>query len=761
MFNSTNGNQNNSYRDYMISKKLVRIGIMMLFIVSLTSWSASAQHQATIIGADGFEVSSTHGGSIHPDDSTALLAYYESMQGQHWIEQGGWLTTDPVDTWAGINRVENVGTDDDPEWRVTRMVTPRFNMTVPGHFPEELGLMKYLHRFRVQMDLVTGEIPPEVGDMDRLDDWHCIFNYLTGEVPWEQLRGLNLERFMSAFNLYYGELPDNIGDFPSLVRLDIRDNHFTGTIPASLADLDFHHLRLGHNLIGGDLPDMGHMENLSRFQVMNLPLDPGPVWPWLDDLESLDELYIEYTNRTGEFPQWLTQKPNLRDLSLGEHYRDHPENALGGPIPNLEQLVDLQRLYIYGPHWTGEIPEWLGFLNNIDWVYFHDTELTGSIPGTLADANLTQIDFRRNHKLTGGLPADFQDLGSIQFLVLQDNSSLDIGDLPSWLGDLTSIGWLDLSGSGVTGALPDLSNLSNLRELYLRDNPGLTGEIPEYLQERTYNAFDVSRTGLDITEFPSWLNTHGSRQNLNTLGLAGFGIEGEIPSWLGEMVWLEKLALDDNNFSGSIPAELGNLPVLDSLNLANNQLSGEIPQNLVNAGRLGGDIVVLESFIVSGNEDLEGEIPFGFTDASWMRHFRYDGTGLYSPNSEFDDWLDQVVDNANLTFPASYSSVMKSDAGPPVSAETGSRPYSFRLNQNYPNPFNPTTVIQYEIPVDANVTLNVYNVLGQQVVTLVNENLSAGQYEVNFDATGLASGSYIYRLKAGDRVQTQTMMLIK
>ena len=94
-------------------------------------------------------------------------------------------------------------------------------------------------------------------------------------------------------------------------------------------------------------------------------------------------------------------------------------------------------------------------------------------------------------------------------------------------------------------------------------------------------------------------------------------------------------------------------------------------------------------------------------------------------------------------------------------AEYNTIDLDFNLDQNFPNPFNPSTKISYSIKKDGLVTVRVYDILGKEIATLVNENKPAGNYEVEFNASSLPSGMYIYKLQAGSFVQTRKMLLMK
>ncbi|HMN18687.1 MAG TPA: T9SS type A sorting domain-containing protein [Ignavibacteriaceae bacterium] len=102
--------------------------------------------------------------------------------------------------------------------------------------------------------------------------------------------------------------------------------------------------------------------------------------------------------------------------------------------------------------------------------------------------------------------------------------------------------------------------------------------------------------------------------------------------------------------------------------------------------------------------------------------------------------------------------------GNPTDVETEnefSLPKEFELAQNYPNPFNPSTIIEYQLPKGSNISLKIYDILGNEVVTLVNEYKDAGIYAVKFNALSISSGIYFYKLQADNKTFIRKMSVIK
>jgi len=96
-----------------------------------------------------------------------------------------------------------------------------------------------------------------------------------------------------------------------------------------------------------------------------------------------------------------------------------------------------------------------------------------------------------------------------------------------------------------------------------------------------------------------------------------------------------------------------------------------------------------------------------------------------------------------------------------IEAISNEIPIEFSLSQNYPNPFNPITKIRYQLPQESKVIIKLYDILGSEVITLLNEKKEPGVYEVDFNAQHLSSGTYIYRIIAGDFVETKKMILLR
>ncbi len=165
-----------------------------------------------------------------------------------------------------------------------------------------------------------------------------------------------------------------------------------------------------------------------------------------------------------------------------------------------------------------------------------------------------------------------------------------------------------------------------------------------------------------------------------------------------------------------------------------------------------------------------------------------EGTNIYSFETNFDstslqgilkgkpvgvEYIGNDFKTITISFPLYYMNkdqakeliqyilTTKFDEVMPVDEYTNEIPVSYQLEQNFPNPFNPSTRIAYSIPEDGFVKLAVYNLLGEEVASIVNSVQKAGRYEVKFDASQLSSGVYIYRIESSNFTAAKKLMLLK
>ncbi len=196
----------------------------------------------------------------------------------------------------------------------------------------------------------------------------------------------------------------------------------------------------------------------------------------------------------------------------------------------------------------------------------------------------------------------------------------------------------------------------------------------------------------------------------------------------------------------------------DNFSTAGSWETLSLPEDLNRIEYVVTDSEINGSLFVSDNTAIFKSLNYG-NSFELLLEMDYRITGLYKkPNSD----ILFVLTTDELFEVNTESKEVTSLKKLPVSNEEPKEvPNSISLHQNYPNPFNPSTTISFELDKPAEVTLTVFDALGRTVVTLVNETRSIGTHSVNFDASNLSSGIYLYRLEAGDFIETKRLTLIK
>ncbi len=479
-------------------------------------------------------------------------------------------------------------------------------------FSVERNIVKSMAALEVKLttqDLLAREKSSLIALYNSLggDNWSNNTNWCTDQ-PVGDWYGVDTdeEGFVTAIQLpcnnLNGTLPAEIGNFSRLTRLDMnmwdQPTKITGTIPSSICNLkSLQYMDLSSNDITGSIPaNIGKLTELTHIILNNCRLS-GRMPESLYNLTKLQTLNLcSNYNLYGGLSKSISNLQALKVLNICGNPRFGTNTTL--PLPEeICSLVNLEELNINCCNFFGTIPENIGNLAKLWKLEFGGNRFTGTIPESVGNLKeLFHLSFGSNN-LTGEIPASFGNLSKLQLLYLDNNNGLE-GEIPEEIfTGCTNLTELILHHCSLTGELSDkISNLTKLVKLELLNNE-LYGEIPESICEMT------SLTHLQIQDNPftgSIPANIGNLTNLENLNLGGCQLSGSIPESIGNLENVQYLAIGCQQLSGQIPESITNLQKVEWLFLNCNSLSGTLPDISKMAS--------LKGIWLDNNPNLEGTI---------------------------------------------------------------------------------------------------------------------------------------------------------
>ncbi|KAH7847336.1 hypothetical protein Vadar_024878 [Vaccinium darrowii] len=331
-------------------------------------------------------------------------------------------------------------------------------------------------------------------------------------------------------------------------------------------------------------------------------------FPGIGCNENGDVVRIDLSGQSlsGSFPEHVcSYLPQLRILQLGH-------NNLRGNFPNsITNCSLLEELNITSTYLTGKLPDFspLISLRLLDLSY---NFFTGDFPLSVANlTNLEAINFNENEGFNlWELPENIWRLKKLSSMVL--TTCMVYGSIPKWIGNMTSLTDLQLSGNFLVGRIPvELGLLKNLKLLELYYNQQLEGEIPEELGNLT----ELIDLDMSVNKLSGKIPESIFRlPKLQVLQLYNNTLIGEIPQAIENSTTLTTLSLYDNFLTGEVPKGLGASSPLVILELSENRLSGELPPGACNGGKL-------LYFLVLGNS-FSGKLPENYARCESLIRFR-------------------------------------------------------------------------------------------------------------------------------------------
>ncbi len=531
-------------------------------------------------------------------DRAALVSLYEATDGPNWKNRDNWLSDRPLGEWYGVTT--------DASGQITRSLSLDDNK-LSGEIPPELGNLANLESLILGANLLNGEIPVELGQLSKLRTLDLTGNRLGGRIPPELGRLSELEELQLSRNQLVDHIPPELGRLPKLRTLDLANNRLGGRIPPELGQLsELEELQLSRNELVDDIPpDLGHLSKLRLLMLDHNGLGGG-IPPELGQLTGLGRLILNFNpDLGGELPVELGQLTNLEYLNL-------ENTGLSGEIPpEFGQLTRLAHLALNFNDLGGEIPAELGRLPQLRRIGISYNRLRGEIPAELGRLiSLGSLDLKQN-RLSGAIPPEIGDLKILTYLGLSGNRLS--AAIPPELGQLTNLKRLHLNRNELSGPIPgSLGFLARLLQLSVHENQ-LTGPLPQSLLRLKLDTFQFGEGNQlclpGVRSFVNWLDgiehrdeaafcNESDRSVLESIFVTTNG-----GGWLRSVGWLESpavaewhgveadslghvvsLDLSSNGLNGILPSAVGDLDKVTLLRVDGNLLSGRLPESLTRLG---------------------------------------------------------------------------------------------------------------------------------------------------------------------------------
>ena len=346
----------------------------------------------------------------------------------------------------------------------------RINEGLTGEIPSEIGQLTNLVTLKLHYNELTGSIPPEIGNLTSLVKLDLRYNNLSGSIPTEVWSLISLKELGIQKNQFSGTIPSAIGNLTELTHLYLYGNQFTGSIPTEIGNLiNLVKLHLNNNQFTGLIPETICNIDMSFYNPYSFDISGNQLLPPYPDCiaEFVGYQYSEDCESNYLFDGICTEQS---DLDVLQKFIDNSSETINMEMDDNNNGI-IEPIELGTQHW------WDGRLTELNCNYDLANEFTLSDLG-----------------LSGEIPQEIGTLDSLEFLWLEDNQLT--GPIPTEIGNLSKLKYLIMHYNQLSDSIPsEIGNLSNLEILKL-DNNQLKGYIPESICDLTL-------------EFNGWNNLFG------------------------------------------------------------------------------------------------------------------------------------------------------------------------------------------------------------------------------------------------------------